>query len=395
MQGSFRPDPANHAMTLDILTLLVMIVITNLVMTVAVIEIARGSAVPGMRMIAVGMALNTATYLSFTLYGKLPPLASVMLGNTMGSSVIACVQLALVQLRGQRVAPPWLIVPPLAQVVISIALIDSIGQRLVVANAVFTIQQAMLLWTLVRPGPAGEGRGRRIMIATVAMLLVVFALRALSVALGWQPAQPINAASPLNMLTFIASYLGVVMLTFGFVLAAMESAAEQQRRLAMEDVLTGLPNRRAMMETLNHRCAEARRQSQPLTVLAIDIDHFKTVNDRYGHPGGDDVLRDFAAVIRQRLRAQDVAGRVGGEEFLVILPDTTPEGGMALAEALRATVAATPLRADGETVSVTISIGVHGAPAEATGIDPTDLIRRADSALYRAKQGGRDRVELG
>lgn len=382
-------------MTLDILTMLTMIVITNLVMTLAIVEIARGSSVPGMRAMAVGMAINTAVYISFGLYGRIPPLVSVVLGNTCGALTITFMQLAIVQLRGQRIAMPLLAAPPLLQVVLSVALIDAIGPRLITANAVFAVQQSVLLWTLLRRGPAGEGRGHGILIATVSMLLVMFLLRSLSIALDLQPAQPLNAGGLLNTMTFVATYLAVVMLAFGFVLAAMESTAEQNRRLAMEDVLTGLPNRRAMMDILQHRIGASRRSGRPLTVLALDIDHFKNVNDRYGHPAGDEVLRNFAATIKQRLRAQDIAGRVGGEEFLVILPDTDPAGGVALAEALREAVATTPLRADGHTVTLTVSIGVHGVTEIGADFDDTDLIRRADSALYRAKQSGRNRVELG
>ena len=130
-----------------------------------------------------------------------------------------------------------------------------------------------------------------------------------------------------------------------------------------------------------------------MALMMVDIDHFKHVNDRYGHLAGDQVLRHVVALIQQRIRAQDIVGRYGGEEFLVVLPDTTLQGARALAQQLCDVVQATPCAWEGGHIPVTLSIGVYGgvlAPQDAWDL----LIHAADSALYCAKAAGRNRVEL-
>jgi diguanylate cyclase (GGDEF)-like protein len=130
-------------------------------------------------------------------------------------------------------------------------------------------------------------------------------------------------------------------------------------------------------------------------MLLLDIDQFKQVNDRHGHPAGDEVLRRMAHTIRQRLRAQDVAGRFGGEEFLVLLPDTTPQGGLVLAEALREEIAATAISLGNKILHVTASIGLHGTELCTADHNGDLLVRGADAALYAAKEGGRNRTVVG
>jgi two-component system, cell cycle response regulator len=153
--------------------------------------------------------------------------------------------------------------------------------------------------------------------------------------------------------------------------------------LLREDALTGLSNRRAILTQLTGMVSAARRHGHPLSVAVLDLDHFKAINDTYGHKAGDQVLVATAQAMGRHLRAEDQLGRLGGEEFLVLLPDTGDEAAAAVAEKLRAEVATAPTP-----VPVTVSIGVATWDGEA----PEDLLHRADEALYAAKQGGRDRV---
>jgi len=164
-------------------------------------------------------------------------------------------------------------------------------------------------------------------------------------------------------------------------------------RESMTDAVTGLRSRRYVSEVLAIEVLRARRYHAPLTVLMADLDHFKRVNDRYGHPTGDAVLRFVCELLRSRLRATDVAGRFGGEEFLVILPQTDREGGAALAECWRQTLDEGALHLPGgKRVRATVSIGVarFAPPMERA----EDLVRAADEALYAAKAAGRNRVEV-
>jgi diguanylate cyclase (GGDEF)-like protein len=158
--------------------------------------------------------------------------------------------------------------------------------------------------------------------------------------------------------------------------------------LAYRDELTELPNRRGATRQIDVLISRARRHGHQLALLLVDADRFKAVNDEHGHAVGDVVLRELSARLRERVRREDVVGRWGGEEFVVALPETTPDGAAAVAESLRAGVARTPIEADGVTLDVTISIGV----AAWTGQDLDDLVSGADRALYAAKAAGRDRV---
>ncbi len=168
-------------------------------------------------------------------------------------------------------------------------------------------------------------------------------------------------------------------------------------QMALHDALTGLANRRKFLDHFEHALARVARNGEPLSLLAIDIDHFKRVNDAYGHPAGDDVLIAVGRILERTVRRTDLVARFGGEEFMVLLPDTNARGGAELAEKLRAAVGANrfEVEADGRRVplTVTISIGVGAVTREAASHSSfDDLIERADQALYAAKLAGRDRV---
>ncbi|HEX7111293.1 MAG TPA: GGDEF domain-containing protein, partial [Mizugakiibacter sp.] len=163
------------------------------------------------------------------------------------------------------------------------------------------------------------------------------------------------------------------------------------RRLALTDALTGIANRRQIENTLHERLAAARDGGQPLSVLAIDVDHFKRINDTWGHQTGDDVLCCIVHVCQQALRKDDALGRVGGEEFMVVLPGTPPEAAAQVAERLRASVEALDLDDVARGLKATVSIGIADLLPDD---DMETLILRADAALYRAKREGRNRVEV-
>lgn len=164
----------------------------------------------------------------------------------------------------------------------------------------------------------------------------------------------------------------------------LEEKNAQLERLATTDALTGLVNRRRFLERVDETAAAAVRYQHPAALLMIDIDHFKAVNDTYGHPRGDAVLVEVAERLVSRARNVDVVGRLGGEEFAVLLPNTELDGARELAEGLRVAIASAPFEEVGE---VTISIGVT-----ALGGDVPRSMSDADKALYDAKEGGRNQV---
>ncbi|MGF6089889.1 diguanylate cyclase [Pseudomonas sp. 18173] len=167
---------------------------------------------------------------------------------------------------------------------------------------------------------------------------------------------------------------------------------EEQRQKALVDPLTGLPNRAAWSERLDHEVKQWQQHGNTLLLAMLDLDHFKRINDNYGHLAGDKVLKIIASVLRKRLRGTDFIARFGGEEFVLLMPATVPAAGLKLLESLRAAIEACPFHFKGEPVTITVSIGMT---AFRPGEHSDQALKRADQALYRAKSAGRNRVEPG
>ena len=182
----------------------------------------------------------------------------------------------------------------------------------------------------------------------------------------------------------------VVGTAFVVVVMAKERVAMVHKTAAMTDLLTGLFNRRAFLEAADRMMAQRGRKSQPVSVLLFDLDRFKSINDSFGHAVGDDALKVFAQTATTNMRASDVIGRLGGEEFAAILPGNAAEAAM-VAERLRAAFQAAGVEISGHQLGATVSIGICTAVAPAA-IDRT--LALADAALYRAKNNGRNRVEV-
>ncbi|EJT07112.1 PleD family two-component system response regulator [Rhizobium sp. CCGE 510] len=172
----------------------------------------------------------------------------------------------------------------------------------------------------------------------------------------------------------------------------LRASVKQTIELAVTDPLTGLYNRRYLDNHLNVLFNRSMARGRPLSVLITDIDRFKQVNDTYGHDGGDEVLREFANRVRSTIRGADLACRYGGEEFVVVMPDTSPEIAAAVAERLRTAIESAPfmLKHAGEALNVTASFGI--ASRIAAVLTPDQLMKQADLALYEAKNTGRNRV---
>jgi diguanylate cyclase (GGDEF)-like protein len=169
-------------------------------------------------------------------------------------------------------------------------------------------------------------------------------------------------------------------------------AQEALREQALKDGLTGLWNRRAIFAMLEREIYRAQRDRLPITLVMIDLDHFKNINDTYGHPTGDEVLREAASRLIEVMRPYDFIGRYGGEEFLIVLPSCSPHNGVQRAEEFRRAIATRPVFTAAGQLTVTCSAGVA---AYDEAMPPDDLIHRADEALYRAKRLGRNCVCAG
>ena len=171
----------------------------------------------------------------------------------------------------------------------------------------------------------------------------------------------------------------------------LKAAELASRTLANSDGLTGALSRRHFLELAEFELTRSKRYQSPLMLLMLDLDHFKHVNDQYGHAAGDAVLRGFVQTVMLLLRESDLIGRLGGEEFAVLLPNTTPGGGAALAQRIVESVCASPVAAECQKIPYTVSVG---AGYLTNDLSLAELLRQADRALYRAKHGGRNRLEV-
>jgi len=193
-------------------------------------------------------------------------------------------------------------------------------------------------------------------------------------------------------LLFAAPHVVVILVLTQYVLGQWRQREQEVRRLSATDPLTGVANRRQIMELLDKEVSRTRRHGPPLSLIMLDLDHFKQINDRYGHQIGDRVLQASAAVLRDTIRQCDVAGRYGGEEFVIMLPDTGIDGAAQVAERCRKCIAETTvLVGGGSSFSISASLGVSSNEGR-LDIDAEELIREADVALYLAKNQGRNRV---
>ncbi|KRB28952.1 MULTISPECIES: GGDEF domain-containing protein [unclassified Acidovorax] len=195
----------------------------------------------------------------------------------------------------------------------------------------------------------------------------------------------------LSQFVVLESTIALVLVAFGALMLTNEFITNELRHLAEVDPLTNVFNRRAFLTLLDKAISNAQRTQTTLPVLVMDLDHFKKVNDSWGHRAGDDVLRHFVMLAQRCLRKEDVMGRLGGEEFAIFLPNAVGSGAIAVAERLRALVEAHPVVTEQRTIALTVSIGV----TLCSGSEAADTaLQRADETMYRAKERGRNRVEM-
>lgn len=193
------------------------------------------------------------------------------------------------------------------------------------------------------------------------------------------------------LFVIFATLLAEAVLIFRPLVLRVHRYAERLKRMAMTDGLTGVDNSRCFMQKCMKELKRSRRLGKPLCLAILDLDHFKEVNDRYGHLAGDEVLKSFAQFVQRAMRLEDEFARLGGEEFAVLLPHTGLAGAELVAERIRSIIELSPIRYEGEKeLFITVSIGVAEANPEDPDIEQT--LEAADKALYKAKQQGRNRV---
>ncbi len=381
-------------MNADVPTLMLMVIVSSVVMAASLLMLGWGRHQDGLQYWAASLLVSAMGYVLFLLRGRIPDVLSIVLGNTLMGLATAGLLTAVCRFHGQR--PPW--VAMLATVGTMAALLvlfqDSFAHRVAVTAFMLAAQMLWALWALHRYSTGPMGRGAQLLALGLALEALVLLARGLSALTARMPESHILQGNLIQTLTFMVAFIALLITSMGFVFMAKDRADAVNHQLATQDALTGAANRRSIMASLEQLLGKAQRSPAPLAVAMLDLDHFKQVNDQYGHLAGDQVLCHVVDVLHRYLRPQDALGRYGGEEFMLLLPDTPPAQALEHTQALCEAVQANPCLWQDDVIMPTISIGLWCGMVGPQATDPDVLLDAADSALYQAKQNGRNRVEL-
>jgi diguanylate cyclase (GGDEF)-like protein len=270
-------------------------------------------------------------------------------------------------------------------------LVDSMDARVLLSSGIIATYSWLAAYEFWR------GRGEKLISRWPAIIVLfahgaLFLLRTpLTTVAPWTSSDQVFASVWLTVVSFEA-LLFTISIAFILLAMAKERAELRHKTAALIDPLTGIANRRAFLEAAAELAKGRANNPRPTAVLLVDLDHFKSTNDQFGHPVGDQVLQLFTRIASAKLGPRDLIGRLGGEEFAIVLQDTNREGALAVAERIRATFAEAATTVNNCPVCGTISIGVVVNPDAST--DMSVLLSQADQALYYAKARGRNRVEV-
>jgi diguanylate cyclase (GGDEF)-like protein len=262
--------------------------------------------------------------------------------------------------------------------------------RIAFASAVMAAWLVASLLVLLRGIKADERYSHVLTASFFGVWACCSLLRGLYAAFSGDPHMTLFATNVVQSVWLAIQFVSILGTSLGFILMTKERSDHEIIRLASTDSLTGLLNRRTFMESAYAELARAHREHRPTCVLMLDLDHFKKINDTYGHRAGDRVLQHFSQALRSCIRPFDLAGRYGGEEFCVLLSGAEPAEAEAIADRIRAAVEADVVDVATANLAYTVSIGVTDVPRDAVVLE--EIVSRADEALYEAKSGGRNRV---
>ena len=337
--------------------------------------------------------IRAASVVLFGMYGTAPDLITIDLANALLFTSFAVTWTGARVFDGRPVEPVYLVTGAVLWLLVCRlpVLADALDARSLIATGIITT------YTWLTAYEFWQGRGEPLVSRWPAIFMLfahgaLFLLRTpLVAALPFAPSNRMLGSVWLTVLSFEA-LLFTISIAFILLAMAKERTELRHRTAAMVDPLTGIANRRSFLQDAAQLAKRYAANPRPTAVLLIDLDHFKSINDRFGHALGDRALEVFAEAARQSLRSSDLLGRLGGEEFAAVLSDTSREKAMMVAERIRESFAKAAREVDGRPVCATVSIGlVHCQDA---GFDVAEQLAQADQALYFAKERGRNRVEV-
>ncbi len=337
--------------------------------------------------------LRAGSVVLFGMYGTVPDLVSIDLANALLFTAFAVTWTGARVFDGRPAEPVYLVTGAVLWLLVCRlpVLTDSLDARVLIASGIITA------YTWLAAYEFWQGRAEALVSRWPAIFMLfahgaLFLLRTPLVAiLPWSSNNNVFGSVWLTVLSFEA-LLFTISIAFILLAMAKERTELRHRTAAMIDPLTGIANRRAFLQDAAALAKRHMGSPRPNAVLLVDLDHFKSINDRFGHATGDRVLEIFADTARQVVRSTDLIGRLGGEEFAAVLHDLPHDKALAIAERMRTAFAAATQDVDGRSVNATVSIGmVH---ADGPLFDVPGLLAQADQALYFAKERGRNRVEV-
>lgn len=318
----------------------------------------------------------------------------VVLANILLTGAFSVMLEGLHQVQGSKPVRLWVWWPVFVAGALFPLLPAQSAPRSALLLAMLGFQVTLLGWTIARQWHATPGQGKCFLLAGVALAMATLLIQTGAAWAVPMDMQATHASIQVQTLVFSLACVAMVVSSFGLAVMQKERSDADNLALAFSDDLTGLYNRRYVRHALEQQIAQARRLQQPLSLLIVDVDFFKRINDAYGHLCGDQVLRELADCLKAQLRAGDIACRWGGEEFMVILPQTDAPGASALAERVRTAVQKNRfVTSDGGVHPITVSIGLHALNCRGP-VDGQTMVATADKALYLAKNSGRNRVAM-
>lgn len=336
--------------------------------------------------------LLLASFIGLFSRAFVPEWIAILLGNGLIFASLYMLSRALHHFVLQQEPPRWHLGMVLVGWACTALVMGSpLPVRTIVISCLYAVQLFAMAWLIVSKGWQAEASLRTVGV-TLGLACAALVIRVVNAHLNPGDYNGYFQTSLGNGLTYLASFLFPLGAGFGFVLANLERTANRLDRLAAHDGMTDCLNRSAFDALLGNALERAQRSRTPASLIVMDLDDFKRINDTCGHPAGDAVLSAFARAMRARLRAGDAFGRLGGDEFAVLLTDTDMAQACSVAEVLRSTAEALVIPTpEGELLRITVSLGVSTADGE----HPTtaqSLHGQADKSLYAAKQGGRNRA---
>jgi len=337
-----------------------------------------------------GLLIQPFSYALLSLRGQVPDWLSIVVANTLLALSFVQLILALRVYNRKAMLLPWMVgivaVTAIGEAALSFVWPTLYG-RIVLMSLVISVLSGLGVRAIYRKGETITRPEH--MVATMLIVGIVIMLARI-LRLPDMGMLSLTGSTPMQGIVFTYASLLPVIATSGFLLMCGDRLNKDLSRLAMLDPLTGVSNRRTMTELANKAIAASKRHGRALSLLILDIDHFKRINDQFGHEAGDLALCRFVQLVREMMRESDVIARLGGEEFVLILPDSDERAALAVAERIRQRLDNSDFSISGWPVPLRASIGVGTLGPEVSNLET--LLRETDRAMYEAKRSGRNRV---